>query len=36
MKGNLRVSLVRDHMQFVTLNAAGCEQTGRLLACVCI
>ena len=32
MKGNLRVSSVRDRMQFVTVNAAGCEQ-GRKVAC---
>ena len=26
MKENLRVSSVRDRKQFVTVNAAGCEQ----------
>ena len=30
MNGNLQVSSVRDRMQFVTVNAAGCEQEGCL------
>ena len=31
MKGDLQVSPVRDRMQFVTVNTAGCEQEDCLL-----
>ena len=44
MKGNLRVSSVRDRKQFVTVNAAGCEQVACSkmdtnhfkIQCVCV